>query len=273
MSNRGFTLPSVFVLYLKRKFWSLSFKCVIFAAVNCEKKYRFEFKQFGINDNDCAMKVGTDGVLLGAWCDVTNANRVLDVGSGCGLIALMIAQRSGADILGIEIDPAAAKQSIENINDTHWCNRIDIINDDFVKWVGLFDGKMQFDHIVSNPPFFSNGPTAPLITRATARHDESLSYEQLISLSKKLLCDNGKLSMISPIERKDDITFCCELAQMYISRLTMVYSMPTGKATRILWEISKEKCVTQHLTLAIRNTENNYSDEYIKLTKDFYLNI
>lgn len=241
--------------------------------VNSEKKYRFEFKQFGVNDRNCAMKVGTDGVLLGAWCDVAIAKRVLDVGSGCGLIALMIAQRSDADIRGIEIDPAAAKQSIENINDSIWSNRISIINEDFVKWANSIDGEMQFDHIVSNPPFFTNGPTAPLTARATARHDESLSYEQLINLSKTLLCDNGKLSMISPIERKDDITFCCELAQMHISRLTMVYSKPGGKPSRILWELNNGKCVTQQSSLTIRNAENNFSDEYINLTKDFYLNL
>lgn len=219
------------------------------------------------------MKVGTDGVLLGAWCDVENAERVLDVGSGCGLIALMIAQRCEADIRGIEIDTAAAMQSIENINDSIWSNRIGIINEDFVKWANSIDGEKQFDHIVSNPPFFTNGPTAPLTARATARHDESLSYEQLINLSKTLLCDNGKLSMISPIERKDDITFCCELAQMHISRLTTVYSKPGGKASRILWELSKRKCVTQQSSLTIRNAENNFSDEYINLTKDFYLNL
>lgn len=241
--------------------------------VNSEKKYRFEFKQFGVNDCDCAMKVGTDGVLLGAWCDVSKSKQVLDVGSGCGLISLMIAQRCDADILGIEIDPAAAKQSIENITKSHWSKRINIINDDFVKWSSMIASEKQFDHIVSNPPFFSNGPAAPLTARATARHDESLSYEQLINLSKTLLCDNGKLSMISPIERKNDITFCCELAQMHISRLTTVYSKPDGKASRILWELSKGKCATQHFTLTIRNCENKFSDEYIKLTKDFYLNL
>lgn len=241
--------------------------------VNSEKKYRFQFKQFGVNDCDCAMKVGTDGVLLGAWCDVSKSKQVLDVGSGCGLISLMIAQRCDADILGIEIDLAAAKQSIENITKSHWSKRINIINDDFVKWSNMIASEKQFDHIVSNPPFFSNGPAAPLTARATARHDESLSYEQLIYSSKKLLCNNGKLSMISPIERKDGIIFCCELAQMHISRLTTVYSKSGGKASRIMWELSNGKCVTQQSSLTIRNCENKFSDEYIKLTNDFYLNL
>ncbi len=241
--------------------------------MNYNNKYRFQFKHFSINDSDCAMKIGTDGVLLGAWADVSASSNVLDIGSGSGLISLMAAQRSNASITGIEIDPLAAKQSIENIKDSHWSNRISIINSDFVVWASMPHNISCFDHIVSNPPFFNNGPVAPNRQRATARHSNSLGYDQLIKLSKKLLTDNGKLSIISPVERQDDIIFYSELEHMFISRLTHVYSRTGGKATRLLWEFSKIKCTTEYTSLSIRETNNNFSQEYINLTTDFYLNI
>lgn len=235
-------------------------------------KYRFQFKQFGINDSECAMKIGTDGVLLGAWANIENSQKILDVGSGSGLIALMLAQRSNASITGIEIDPLAAKQSIENKNDSPWSNRISIINSDFIEWSSIPHNIAQFDHIVSNPPFFNNGPVAPDESRAIARHCNSLGYEQLIKLSKKLLTNNGKLSIISPIERHNDIIFYSELEQLFISRLTHVHSKEEGKATRLLWEFSKIKSTTEYSTLSIRDTNNNFSQEYINLTNEFYLN-
>lgn len=238
-----------------------------------DKKYRFRFKQFGINDSDCAMKIGTDGVLLGAWADVNNSKNVLDIGSGSGLISLMTAQRSKALITGIEIDPNAAKQSMENINNSPWASRISIINADFIEWVNENDCMYKYDHIVSNPPFFNNGFIAPNSNRAIARHENTLGYDKLISLSHKLLSNNGKLSIISPTERKDDIIFYCELAQMYISRLTEVYSKCGGKITRILWEFTPQKETTIYSQISIRDSQNSYHEQYINLTKDFYLQL
>lgn len=239
--------------------------------MSSNNKYRFQFKQFGINDSDCAMKIGTDGVLLGAWANIEQSHNVLDVGSGSGLISLMVAQRSNASITGIEIDPLAANQSIENINSSPWNNRISIINCDFIEWASLPHNSSRFDHIVSNPPFFSNGPTASSAARATARHENSLGYEQLLKLSKKLLSENGKLSIISPIERQDDIIFYSEIEQLPISRLTHIYSKEGKIATRLLWEFSKNKCIINHSSITIRNFNNNFSQEYINLTKEFYL--
>ena len=184
--------------------------------MNNNNKYRFQFKQFGINDSECAMKIGTDGVLLGAWANIEQSHSILDVGSGSGLISIMLAQRSDATITGIEIDSFASNQSIENINASPWRNRISVINTDFIVWASMAHNFSQFDHIVSNPPFFNNGPVAPNESRAIARHCNSLGYEQLIKLSKKLLTDNGKLSIISPFERQDDIIFYSELEQIFI---------------------------------------------------------
>ena len=239
--------------------------------MNNNNKYRFQFKQFGINDSECAMKIGTDGVLLGAWANIEQSHSILDVGSGSGLISIMLAQRSDATITGIEIDSFASNQSIENINASPWRNRISVINTDFIVWASMAHNFSQFDHIVSNPPFFNNGPVAPNESRAIARHCNSLGYEQLIKLSKKLLTDNGKLSIISPFERQDDIIFYSELEQIFISRLTHIYSKKGSKPTRLLWEFSKLKCTPEYTSIAIRDTQNNFSQEYINLTNEYYL--
>ncbi len=235
-------------------------------------KFRFQFKQFGINDSKCAMKIGTDGVLLGAWANINQTQNILDIGSGSGLISLMMAQRTNANICGIEIDDDAAKQSIENIKYSPWANRITIINSNFIDWAIANNEIYKFDHIISNPPFFNNGPTAPNASRALARHSHSLDYNQLLNLSKDLLAENGKISVISPIERENDIIFYATLENLYISRLTHVNSKEGGKTTRILWEFSKIKCSTDYSTITIRDDKNNYSQEYINLTNEFYLN-
>lgn len=237
-----------------------------------QQKYRFRFKQFGVNDDNCAMKIGTDGVLLGAWCNITSAHNVLDIGSGSGLISLMIAQRCNALITGVEIDSSAVEQSIDNINSSPWNNRINIVNNNFIDWaqdVNLFE---KFDHIVSNPPFFNSGPIAPSSIRAMARHENSLSYEQLIKLSVPLLTSNGKISIISPIERKNDITYYCEFYRLNTSRITLISSKHNASPNRILWEFSKQKCATIQEHIYIRDENNQYSEDYITLTKDFYLN-
>lgn len=237
---------------------------------NNENKYRFKFKQFGINDSKSAMKIGTDGVLLGAWANIEQSQNILDVGSGSGLISLMIAQRSKANIIGIEIDKSAASQSIENIESSPWANNIKIINSDFIEWATITE--QRFDHIVSNPPFFNNGPIAPNASRAIARHNSSLDYNQLLKHSKRLLTKDGKISIISPIERKDDIIFYSELEQLYISRLTQVYSKVGGKETRLLWEFSNTKKAPEYSSISIRDYNNEFSQEYKLLTNDFYLN-
>lgn len=239
---------------------------------NQQQKYRFKFKQFGVNDDKCAMKIGTDGVLLGAWCNISSSHDVLDIGSGSGLISLMIAQRCNALITGVEIDSFAVEQSIENINSSPWNDRISIVNNNFIEWAqneSLFE---KFDHIVSNPPFFNSGPTAPSSTRAIARHENSLGYEQLIKLSVPLLTSEGKISIISPIERKEDIIYYCELYRLSISHLTLISPKSNTPPNRILWEISKLKLPTVQEHIFIRNESNQYSTEYTALTKDFYLN-
>lgn len=233
----------------------------------------FKFKQFDIKNEYCAMKVGTDGVLLGAWADVSSSSQIVDVGSGSGLISLMLAQRCDASIIGVEIDEIAVKESEENILRSPWKNRISIINDDFTN-LSIDQRLRETDHVISNPPFFNNGIVSPDAVRAKARHCEMLSYNSLIEISSKLLKQKGKLSLISPAEYVDDIIASASFNRMYVSRYTEVYSKTvSSKPKRILWELSLVDCPTQKGRLAIRDISNEYTVDYINLTKDFYINM
>ncbi len=238
--------------------------------MNRKRESIFKFKQFHVKNEISAMKVGTDGVLLGAWADFSSSKLILDVGSGTGLISLMAAQRSNSQIIGIEIDSDAAKESIENITNSPWKERISIINNDITL---IVDELHEVDHIISNPPFFENGILAPDSSRATARHCDTLNFNSLITISQKILADNGKLSFISPYENKENITYLAALNKMYTSRYTEVFSNPQ-KITpiRILWELTTKNSLTKKSELYIRDINNQYSTEYINLTKEFYLN-
>ena len=153
----------------------------------------FQFKQFTIRQEKCAMKVGTDGVLLGAWADVTQARRLLDIGTGTGLIAIMAAQRNPELIIdAIEIDPAAFEQARENANNTPWRERIHI----FQGKVQTFAPAYKYDTIVCNPPFFINSTKNPALNRTLARHCETLSHEDILQVSYHLLLPEGKLCVI-----------------------------------------------------------------------------
>lgn len=231
----------------------------------------FRFKQFSVRNELSAMKVGTDGVLLGAWADVTEASDVLDVGAGSGVISLMVAQRSKAMVTAIEIDSEAASEAEANVMASPWRERIMVVNDDFVKWTTVTD--RRYDHIVSNPPFFANGIVAPDSSRALARHGNGLDYDSLISSASRLLTATGILSMISPADRKDDILFSVEMARMKVSRITEVSSVEGQEPVRLLWELRPMPVATVVDRMSIRDNAGNYSSQYVELTRDFYLNM
>lgn len=238
--------------------------------MNKSRESVFKFKHFHVKNENSAMKVGTDGVLLGAWADFSSSQYILDIGTGTGLIALMAAQRSNATIIGVEIDTNAANEAKENINTSPWQNRISIINNDIMYVVNDLG---SFDHIVSNPPFFENGILAPDLSRATARHCNSLNFVSLISIANSRLSRNGKLSFISPYENKENIIYNATLYSMNISRYTEVFSSPKKAIpVRILWELTFQHIPTNMSKLYIRNINNQYTSEYINLTKEFYLN-
>lgn len=228
----------------------------------------FQFKQFTIWHDKCAMKVGTDGVLLGAWTNVEKAKNVLDIGTGTGLVSLMIAQRCDADITAIEIDKEAASQAAKNIDLSPWKERFNIVNIDFK----LFNSNQKFDVIVSNPPYFSGSLLSPNSQRSIARHTSELTYNELINRASLLLSKEGEFSVVIPSEVSELIKQIAKDNGMYTVRQTDVCPKPDSNPKRCLLSFSftnKGECV--HDSFIIELARHQYSEAYIELTKEYYL--
>ena len=231
----------------------------------------FQFKQFRIIQERSAMKVGMDGVLVGAWADPSTAERILDIGTGTGLIALMMAQKSNlAQIDAIEVDPEAFNEAVLNCQQSSWNNRIKLELCSFQEF--LERTNQEYDLIVSNPPFFSNGLKAPLENRAQARHSDSLPLDVLISGATGILNENGRISVVLPIESLQEIENLVQLNGLFISRLCRIKPNPIKPAFRILIELTNSECAIQESELMIEfEKHHDYTPEYKELTKDFYL--
>lgn len=229
----------------------------------------FRFKQFTVYHDKCAMKVGTDGVLLGAWCPVkgygspVTGYRILDVGTGSGLIARMLMQRCPeAHIDAIDIDEAAAEQAKENgVN--AYCAKLQ-------DWQG------SYNFIVSNPPYFQNSLKNPDKARELARHTDSLSYEELIRHSARLLKEDGRLALILPAEAELEIRQLAASYSLYPTHITRVYSKETKPARRVLLSFvitsSRDHVITPvEDTLVLENEKGGRSAAYSELCREFYL--
>ena len=214
------------------------------------------------------MKVGTDGVLLGAWCPVEGARRVLDVGTGCGVIALMVAQRNGeAHIEGIDIDQGAVEEATLNFASSPWCERLTAMMADF----NHMTGTDRYDLIVSNPPYFTDSLLPPDAARTMARHTASLSYRQLIEGAAQRLTDDGMLALISPTDAEGAIIEAATFASLPVKTITRVVPVEGAAAKRTLWQLSRREMLYRETTLTIAHRDGTFTSEYIALTRDFYL--
>ena len=228
----------------------------------------FTFKQFTIRHDRCAMKVGTDGVLLGAWTDVSHSYRLLDIGTGTGLIALMLAQRCPkASITAIDIDAEAVEQARENVLLSPWSDRVEVALQDICKY--LTD--KHFDTIVSNPPYFIDSLKCPDSQRNTARHTDTLDAGRLLASVAQLLTDEGRFSIILPAEQTDLLIQTARTKGLYPSRHTAVITRPGLSPKRVLMEFQKTEKTFQTDELVIELERHVYSEDYIALTKEFYL--
>lgn len=232
----------------------------------------FLFKQFRIYHDRCAMKVGTDGVLLGAWVNVKSDNQILDIGTGSGLIAIMAAQKNEtAKITGIEINKAAAIQAKENTMISPWKNRLGIQHISLQEFT--IKTHHKFDHIISNPPFFKKGTSTKSIERNQARQTYTLSFEDIISSAKVLLGPFGKISVILPPLEAEQFISIAQKNNYHLHRQLNIKPKKDKKTERILMEfqqkktekIDKKELVIQH------EKRNDWTDDYIQLTRDFYL--
>lgn len=228
----------------------------------------FRFKRFLVNQEDCAMKVGTDGVLLGAWADIRPGCSVLDIGTGTGVIALMAAQRGAGHVTAVEIDADAAAQAARNAAQSEWGDRIEVLPVDVARYVP--DSK--FDRILSNPPYFRDSLRSPDLGRNTARHNDALSYETLTGCAASLLTPGGQLCVVLPYDSVGEFVRCALLKELYLVRRTDVVTAPGRSPKRSLLEFSNHAAQPRTDVLSIRDGDGNESAEYIKLVKDFYLN-
>lgn len=215
-----------------------------------------------MDDRHSALRIGTDGVLIGAWADApAEASRMLDVGAGCGLIALMLAQRyPGAGIVASEIDVDSVADMRLNIANSPWPDRITVAEGDFRGVEGAFD------MIVSNPPYFTSGELAPDAARARARHASELSPLSLVRFAAERLTENGVLAMIAPMEIDKDIEAEAAFCRLHLRRRTDVATSPRRGVTRVLWAFAKTQGEVPE-----KNRIDLNSDDYKILTKDFYL--
>ncbi len=228
------------------------------------KERIFRFKQFQVRHSASPMKVGVDGVLLGAWARLPDTGDVLDVGTGCGLIALMAAQRCGCRIVGIDIDEGAVEEANANYMTSPWSDRLRAEKTDFLSVEG------KWDSIVSNPPFFDAGPVEDS-ARMAARHVGSLSPLSLIRHAPLLLREHGTLSLIAPYESLAAMKDMASRSGVCLTRVAYVSTVASQSPKRVLCEFSLTSGLTEESNLAVETAPGVYTDGYIALTRDFYL--
>lgn len=232
----------------------------------------FNFKQFAIEDSECAMKVGTDSVLLGSWLNLSNSERILDIGTGCGILALMAAQESTASIIALELDINAFYQADENVRNSPWSNRIACINSSIQDY-SISATKESFDHIITNPPYFSNSLKSPVDGRNKARHNDDLPFDVLVQSVNVLLMQDGKFSIVLPHEVAPSFVNLCNSNGFNISRQLNIRPRVGKDTNRVLLEFIIGECFDKQIDeLSIRDEHGHYTDAYKSLTKKYYLN-
>ena len=231
----------------------------------------FHFKQFTINQDQCAMKIGTDAVLLGAWANLEHhPNSVLDIGAGTGVIALMLAQRSNEETIdAIEIDENAYKQCVGNFENSPWSDRLFCYHASLEEFTDEIDYK--YDLIISNPPFYSDTFKSENKQRDLARFNDALPFHHLVESVSKLLSDEGKFSVIIPFKEEENFIELASNINLFPNRITRVKGSPTSEIKRSLMEFSFNKNGLKINELIIEVERHQYTQDYINLTEDFYL--
>jgi tRNA1Val (adenine37-N6)-methyltransferase len=223
----------------------------------------FQFKQFTIQQELCAMKVGTDGVLLGAWAK--GGQRILDAGTGTGVIALMMAQRyPEAQVMAIDIDEGAVRQAQQNVAQSPFSGRVEVLRKSVQELDGR-DGFYGYDAIISNPPFFIDSLAAPDEQRNMARHTQTLTYAELMQAAYRLLSDDGELSVVVPFDYRQRMEDEAIFVGFFPSRVCAVKTTEKKPAKRYLLAFRKHPCPCQKEQLTIG------SEAHRQLTQDFYL--
>ncbi len=227
----------------------------------------FVFKQFALRQDRCAMKVGTDGILLGAWADVQGINQALDIGAGTGLVALMVAQRAPcAEVMALEIEAEAAAQALENAEASPFRERIRICPKALQDWRPHAD----LDLIITNPPFFSAGIPPHNARKQQARHESSLKLGEILEFAAEHLQNLGRLAIVLPHRRREELIEQGRRHGLHVSRICEVYSRPGKPAHRILAELGFQPQTPKEESLLLREENGDFSLAYQNLTRDFH---
>jgi tRNA1Val (adenine37-N6)-methyltransferase len=230
----------------------------------------FDFKQFTINQDTSSFKVGTDGVLLGAYADVSDARNILDIGTGTGLIAIMLAQRSDASIVAIEPDDESYRQACGNVSKCPWSSRINVVNSDLQNYD---PPEEKFDLIVSNPPYFTGSLKNPDPVKSRARHNDCLSFEDILHGSLRVLSESGTLQVILPFEAGNLFVAKASDYRLNCNNVLRIRPVYNGEVKRVILRFSKKNCNLTEKELVIeKGRRHDYTEDYINLTRDFYLN-
>lgn len=228
----------------------------------------FRFKQFEIFQDRTAMKVGTDGVLLGAWANLEQGSSILDIGTGTGLIALMLAQRFPQSLVdAVELEVDAFIQASENFNNSTFKNRLKIYHSSIQNYKSAY----KYDLIVSNPPFFIANDRVELDSRKKARQQETLTFDDLLEKTALLLKENGNASFVIPYDLESNFLAIASSQKLLPKQILHVKGKEESPIKRSLITLSFQSVDHQNSTLVVEVDRHQYTDDYIKLTKDFYL--
>jgi tRNA1Val (adenine37-N6)-methyltransferase len=231
----------------------------------------FKFKEFSINQDQCAMKIGTDSVLLGAWTSLEKRPfSILDIGSGTGVLALMLAQRSHAELIdAIEIDDNAYEQCVENFEQSPWSDRLFCYHASLEEFTDEIEDK--YDLIISNPPFYSEDYKSENNQRDLARFVDAMPFEHLLESVSKLLAEDGIFSVIIPFKEETSFITLASQMNLFVNKKLHLKGTPTSDIKRSLLEFSFHESDIKTNELIIETARHQYTQDYINLTKDFYL--
>ncbi|OIQ30038.1 MAG: tRNA (adenine-N(6)-)-methyltransferase [Bacteroidetes bacterium MedPE-SWsnd-G2] len=232
---------------------------------------QFKFKEFSVDQDRCAMKIGTDGVLLGAWSRVSHEPQsILDIGAGTGVIALMLAQRSQAEVIdGLEIDTEAYEQCVSNFEKAPWGDRLFCYHASLLEFVEEIDD--QYDLIVSNPPFYTEDFKSNNEQRDTARFSDAMPFEHLMYAVANLLSDTGKFAVVIPFKEEDKLISLGQQYGLTPNSIMRVKGSPTAEIKRSFIEFSFQEEKLSESELIIETSRHQYTEDYINLVKNFYL--
>lgn len=231
-----------------------------------KKNEVFKFKEFEVSHSENAQKVSTDSVLLGAWANLKKAPKILDIGTGCGILALMAAQRNVlAKIDAIEIIPEFAREAKMNFEKSKFSSRVELIQTDIRQFKSA-----HYDHILVNPPYFSNSLHSTNVAKNKVRHDLNLSFDELAEACSNLLSESGKVSLVIPFDQFESVERSFRTFELYLSRQTSIKHTMDSRASLNLLEFSKMAHVSSPTEIFIKEGEF-YSNDYIGLLRDFLI--